>query len=75
MVGYRCYILDAEDHILQAHDVECADDAHAQSAAQHLLTQDPYHQAVEVWERARRITKLARGGRPVSPRLAPIAPA
>lgn len=75
MVGYRCYILDAEDHILQAHDVECADDTQARSAARHLLTQDPYHQAVEVWERARRIIKVNRAVRPVSHVLAPIAPA
>ena len=75
MAGYRCYILDAEDHILQAHDVECADDAQAQSAARHLLTQDPYYQAVEVWERSRRIVKLGRPARPMSSALAPIAPA
>ena len=30
MVGYRCYILDAEDHIVQAHDLDCdSDDAGA----------------------------------------------
>jgi len=62
MVGYRCYLLDAEDHILQAHDIECDDDTQAQSAAQHFLTRDPYHRAVEVWERTRRIIKLDRQG-------------
>jgi hypothetical protein len=75
MTGYRCYILDSEDHILQAHDLECADDAQAQSAARHLLIQDPYNQAVELWERARRIIKLARPVHPASPALAAPVPA
>jgi len=60
MVGYRCYILDAEDHILQAYEVECADDAQAEVAAGDLLTHDPYHRSVEIWERTRRIMKLER---------------
>jgi hypothetical protein len=60
MVGYRCYILDAEDHILQACEIECEDDAQAESAAGDLLARDPYHQSVEVWELARRIAKLKR---------------
>jgi hypothetical protein len=60
MVEYRCYILDAEDHILQAYEIECGDDAQAESAAEDLLAQDPYHRSVEVWERSRRITKLER---------------
>jgi hypothetical protein len=60
MVGYRCYILDAEDHILQAYEVECADDAQAATAAGDLLARDPYHRSVEVWQRARRIAKLER---------------
>ena len=37
MVGYRCYILDAEDHILQAYEIECTDDAHADTVAGDLL--------------------------------------
>jgi hypothetical protein len=32
MVGYRCYILDAEGRILQAYEIECEDDAQAESA-------------------------------------------
>ncbi len=60
MVGYRCYILDAEDHILQAYEVECKDDAHAEATAGDLLARDPYHRSVEVWERTRRIMKLER---------------
>jgi hypothetical protein len=60
MVGYRCYILDAEDHILQAHELDCDDDRQAEAAAAVLLAQDPYHRAVEVWAATRRVTKFER---------------
>jgi hypothetical protein len=66
MAGYRFYILDAEDHIVQAFEIECANDAKARLAARQLLAGDPYHRAVEVWERARRIMKIVRD---VSPGL------
>jgi len=49
MVGYRCYILDADDHIVQAHDLECETDAQAGSTAEGLLARDPYHGSGEVW--------------------------
>jgi len=58
MVEYRCYILDPEDHIVQAYEIECGDDAQAASAAEGLLARNPYHRSIEVWEHARRITKL-----------------
>jgi hypothetical protein len=48
MVGYRCYILDSDDHIVQAHDLDCETDAQAASTAQGLLGQDPYHCSVEL---------------------------
>ena len=60
MVGYRCYILDADDHIVQAHDLECTTDAQAASTAEHLLARDPYNGAVEVWAATRRVLKLER---------------
>ena len=60
MVGYRCYILDADDHIVQAHDVECETDAQAGSTAEGLLEGDPYHSSVEVWSATRRVMKLER---------------
>ncbi len=60
MVGYRCYILDAEDHIVQAHDLDCNTDAQAQAAAESLLILDPYYGSAEVWEATRRIVKLDR---------------
>jgi hypothetical protein len=60
MVGYRCYILDADDHIVQAHDLDCDTDAQAKSTAEGLLARDPYHGSVEVWSATRRVTKLER---------------
>jgi hypothetical protein len=60
MVGYRCYVLDAEDHILQAHDLECETDEHAAALAETLLNQDPYYRFAEVWRSTRRIAKLER---------------
>jgi hypothetical protein len=60
MVGYRCYVLDAEDHILQAHDLECESDEHAAALAENLLNQDPYYRFAEVWKSTRRIAKLER---------------
>jgi hypothetical protein len=60
MHGYRCYILDAEDHIVQAYNIQCGTDAEALSTAGGLLARDPYHHSVEVWEAARRVMKLDR---------------
>ena len=60
MVGYRCYILDADDHIVQAHEFECETDGQAEATAEDLLAQDPYHEAAEVWNAARRVIKLER---------------
>jgi hypothetical protein len=57
---HRCYILDAEDHIVQAHDLDCDTDAQAASAAEGLLSQDPYHRSAEVWKATRRIVKVDR---------------
>jgi hypothetical protein len=60
MVGYRCYVLDAEDHIVQAHEIDCADDNQAESAAEDFLGQDPYHRSVEIWKATRRLVKVDR---------------
>ena len=60
MVGYRCYVLDAADHIVQAHDLDCETDAEAEAAAAILLARDPYHRSVEVWHAARRVVTLQR---------------
>jgi len=60
MAEYRCYILDADDHILQAYELECPDDLRAETAAGDILDRDPYHQSVELWASARRIGKFER---------------
>jgi hypothetical protein len=60
MVAYRCYVLDAEDHVVQAHELVCENDAQAESAAGDFLAQDPYNRSVEVWEATRRLMTLRR---------------
>ena len=60
MVGYRCYILDGEDHIVQAHDLDCANDEEAMAGAEILLAHDPYYRFAEVWHATRRVLKLKR---------------
>jgi hypothetical protein len=60
MAGYRCYILDPDDHIVQAHDVDCDTDAQAEATAKRLLARDHYHLSAEIWCAARRVTKLER---------------
>ncbi len=60
MAGYRCYILDAADHIVQAHDLDCESDAQAEATAENILVLDPYHRSAEVWHAARRVVKVER---------------
>jgi hypothetical protein len=57
---YRCYILDAEDHIVQAHELECETDGAARTTAGDLLGRDPYYRRAELWRAARRIAQLER---------------
>jgi hypothetical protein len=74
MVGYRCYILDGEDHIVQAHDLDCANDQEAKVTAEGLLAHDPYYRSVEVWHAARRVLKLERGMVPLRQAPSPLDP-
>ena len=75
MAGYRCYILDVDDHIVLAHDVDCDTDAQAESKGEELLARDPYHGSVEIWCATRRVRKLERHTtrRPPLPRWLPSA--
>jgi hypothetical protein len=73
MAGYRCYVLDADDHIVQAHDLDCETDAQAKSTAEGLLGRDPYHGSVEVWNFTRKVTKLQRDAARSTPRLGSLA--
>jgi hypothetical protein len=74
MVGYRCYILDSEDHIVQAHDLDCATEQEAKVRAEDLLAHDPYYRFVEVWHATRRVLKLERGMLPLRQTPAPADP-
>ncbi len=60
MVAYRCYILDADGHIVQAHDLDCETDVQARWIAESLLTCDPYHRAAEIWNATTRVMKIER---------------
>ena len=60
MVGYRCYVLDAAEHIVQAHDLDCDGDMQAQVEAENFLIGDPYHTYVEVWQATRKVGRLKR---------------
>jgi hypothetical protein len=60
IVDYRCDILDAEDHIVQTHEIDCADDSQAEAAAADCLGPDPYHRSVEIWKATRRLMKVKR---------------
>jgi hypothetical protein len=72
MVGYRCYILDGENHIVQAHDFDCVTDREAKAAARDLLAHDPYYRFAEVWHSTRRVLKLERGVMPAQQQSAPV---
>jgi hypothetical protein len=60
MLGYRCYILDADDHILQGYDLDCETDAQAKARAESLLAEDPYYRSAEVWKATSRVMRLER---------------
>jgi len=49
---YRCYFLDAANHVAADHFVECETDDLAQARADALLATTPYP-AMEVWDGAR----------------------
>jgi hypothetical protein len=59
-VGYRCYILDGDNHIVQAHDLDCLTDQEARATAASLLADDPYYPFAEVWHATRRVLKVER---------------
>jgi hypothetical protein len=54
MIAYRCYLLDDDGHIRNSQVIECQTDAAAlEAAARRLATADC--QAIEVWDKARRV--------------------
>ncbi|HEY5046409.1 MAG TPA: hypothetical protein VII49_00125 [Rhizomicrobium sp.] len=58
MALYRFYMLDAANHIIQARNDDCLDDAEACAKAQDLSIEF----AVEVWCGDRRVCHVRRGG-------------
>ena len=67
MALYRIYKVDAADHIVDAENIECADDE--EECAKALRMKGAYP-VVEVWEGARLVARTAaRLGRRRTPRL------
>jgi hypothetical protein len=56
MAHYRAYILNREGRIMEAVDLDCADDADATESAKQLV--DGHD--VELWRNARVVSKLAK---------------
>jgi hypothetical protein len=52
MSSYRCYFLDAANHVAADRFVECGTDRVAQTRADELLA-DTAYPAIEVWDGAR----------------------
>ncbi len=48
MVSYRCYLINAEDHIVKTWAIESASEDEAVAAAEQLVTGHPAA-AVELW--------------------------
>ena len=64
MSSYRCYFLDAANHVAEDRFVECTTDDLAQARADALLA-DTAYPAMEVWDGGRFVCQVTRqGGRP-----------
>lgn len=64
MSSYRCYFLDATNHVAADRFFECGTDDLAQARADELLA-DTEYRAMEIWDGARFVYHATRqGGRP-----------
>ncbi len=64
MSSYRCYFLDAANHVAADRFVECGTDGLAQARADELLAVTEYP-AMVIWDGARFVYQaMRRGGRP-----------
>ena len=52
---YRCFFLDEDDHIKAAEIIEANAVSEAIDKACAMLRERPQHQAVEIWEGARKL--------------------
>lgn len=58
MIAYRFYFLDTDNHIAAIReDIDCVDDADAERTASRLLSQQPHHAGVEIWDQTRLILR------------------
>jgi hypothetical protein len=60
VLTYRCFILDKESHISERLSMECNTDGEAITKAGALLDLRPAMIAIEVWDGARLVQKVAR---------------
>ncbi len=61
MSTYRCYFLDAANHVAADRFVECGTDGLAQERANELLAETEYP-AMEIWDGARFVHYAVRHG-------------
>jgi len=54
MTHYRLYLLDGDNHIRRAFDLDCADDDEAVKTAETYVD----GHAVELWEKTRKVARL-----------------
>jgi hypothetical protein len=59
MHAYRCYLLDASNHIASVELIRCPDDDAAKLRAHDILAEQPQVSAVEVWQRARQVNRVS----------------
>jgi hypothetical protein len=52
---FRCYFLDAQDHISAREDIEADTLAAAIDRALAMLKSRPHHRSIEIWQGARRV--------------------
>jgi hypothetical protein len=68
MLVYRCYFLDAEDHIKAAEEIEAVSNSEVIDRALAMLKDRPQHQGIEIWEGTRRLFTSRRDISKISPR-------
>jgi hypothetical protein len=60
--SYRIYLRDAENVLVRGHDVDLASDEEACKLAALMIEEQPACPCAEVWDRARLVCTMLRGG-------------
>jgi len=60
--AYRVYFRDGHDEIARSHDVDLASDEDARGLAVLMLDKQTAYPCVEVWDRARLVCVVRKGG-------------